>query len=516
VVASNWYDEITMEDDAMPVAIFTEGEPILPPDHSMFETIKRNPLMLLANKKLIQSLATRLAKPLGMRTVIGIYNTGQYPILYFYFLFLSFCILIGIYLQHMSDFYILYSIIFVDFYSVTARGNPTHPETRVPIAGFVAFGDDNSHVKANKACIAKVFFGTQKMAGNYAQWMMVFWHVVRSAKAYVSESIGGIADSYFKKLLVSSHETVLMGLDGTGSRPTNRVPLGTALLYAAASSAHYVDHPERDVMREIFGAWGPMKDALALAEIEVPEGSDERINLVAIASKLLDEVKFTPGGIQTVRHKIVASYAKTLDLLDGGLPVILDEKVLEPTFETKLRGSLLANGSVHPGLAGIGSVRLPLDASRNLREPLELGSNFGCNEYLTLRDDLDDELVCPKTMRPYTTRPVDFDADSAYKTTISMHRRMLDFFVDRKCFPEGNDGCVDFIRMLEKKDAKRFNGVLPPTIDNHFNVVLRSMHVAMNKRLLKYGPESCEYDSMIRDIKLGCARVTRAEMELHF
>lgn len=283
-------------------------------------------------------------------------------------------------------------------------------------------------------------------------------------------------------------------------------------------------------MRELSGLWDPyVRDLLALAEIPVPAGTDERIADVCIAASLLRGVKAT--SVEEELHRIVSQYAMTLDLGDDTserMPhalMILDGQAMEPTREERFAAYTLSQGIIHPNLR-LGAVHVPLRSK--LPDPLppplpRMGAIYGDEDNRETRPlDEDDELVCPATLRPFITLPdgtfQPFDFEAAYRTGLSMHRRMIDFFEAHGRFPaQSNEDKALFLRMVETRDGKRFGGavkVMPRGVDGMYTTILRSMHVAMGKRE-RLGL-SLDADVIRKIIREGCSRDARASMESAF
>jgi hypothetical protein len=454
-------------------------KPLVPRDHPLYEAIKRNPMMLLLDSKLVDELVFRLnVKPVGLDTVIGMRQSRR-PLI--------------------------------------------HPETRESIVAFAVLGSDPSHVTANRNFVARVVFGSDSMSGSYALWMATLWVCLKKTKPFVLDNgVEAIADSFMRNLVLDTPEKlkVWLGLDGTGARPTQKVSLGSALLYSVVSSNAWINYPERDVMRELCGIWPHIRDLLVLSDIPIPDGTEERILDVIRASNLLRDVKRTSVDDQI--RTINEAYVKTLRVADD-YNILLDSKARDPTEEEKLKAYWLSKGIVSPSYR-IGAVRLPTKQSIGpLPDPIpDLGRKYRISENGEFDIDNDIRLVNPHTLRPYVTSADGSMLDYVSRlqemntTGISMHYRLIQFYLSHSRFPNESDDAdkAAFLRFVEREDSRRFGGILPAGVESMYACVLRSVWFAMEQRKkLGYSMDP----SIIRtDILRGNPRDARAQMEVEF
>ena len=396
--------------------------PIVPRDHYLYEAIQRNPMMLLLDPKLVDEFVYRLnVKPVGLDTLIGMRNS---------------------------------------------RRNLIHPETRESIVAFAVLGADPSHEVANRNFLARVVFGSgAAMSGSYALWMATLWVCLKKTKPFVLENgVEATADSFMRNFILDTPEKlkVWLGLDGTGARPTQKVSLGSALLYSAVSSNAWIEYPERDVMRELCGIWPHIRALLSLSGIPIPDGTEERILDVTRASNLLRDVKRT--SVDDQMRTIKEAYVKTLRVADENeniRPILLDSKARDPTEEEKLQAYWLSKGIVSPSYR-IGAVRLPTKQSIGpLPDPIpDLGQKYRISENREFDINHDIGRVNPLTLRPYVTSADGSMLDYVSRmqemnaTGISMHYRMIQFYQRHGRFPsEKNDADkAAFLRFIERED----------------------------------------------------------------
>ena len=520
---NKYFDEITCE-PGFPALVATENRcilPLLPKDHYLYDAIKRNPLLFFLDSKLVEEFVRRLnVKPVGFGTLAGLKRAKQCNSHYF-----------SIDEDYESE---AEEEEENDHHMEREREvEITHPETREKVIAVAVLGSHKTHVVANKAFIARVIFGSDTMSGSYALWMSVLWTCLHKTQPYVLDNgVGEIADRFMKSLMLNTpvDQRVWLGLDGTGSRPTQKVSLGSALLYAGISSNAWINFPERDVMRELWGVWPVIKNLLTHAEIPIPDGTEERIDDVARASRLLKDVKAT-----SVDHQlrlIYEAYVKTITVkqhsfCDERNVFLLDAKNREPTEKEKLVAYWLSQRIVSPDFR-IGAVRLPSTANRSkpLPDPIpDLGRKYGESENVEFDLHLDEGIVNPLTLRPYVTdddgKLLEYihHVETYNKTGLSMYRRMIQFYIEYGRFPDedsasGSGDKAAFFRLLVRVDGKRFGGVLPRGIDSMYRCVLRSIHYALEERA-KLGISM--KDSVIRaDIMRGNPRSERVVMEKEY
>lgn len=212
---------------------------------------------------------------------------------------------------------------------------------------------------------------------------------------------------------------MFLGLSGTGDRPTAKATLAAALLHALVSTELWAEaNTERDLMRDLFGAFPAMRAALELAGLGAEaEAYAPRVRALAAAAELLWRVK--RDGRDEAWAAVCGEVVRTLRV--GGTAFLLDAPLASAAAAavqqegtgvgaggTALRYTLLKHNTVHAGLR-LGAVALPLElgvAPGSLLEPLAdmaIGSN-----YCAAENEDDPELkppavaVCPRTLRPYT------------------------------------------------------------------------------------------------------------------
>ena len=259
----SFIDNVMMDVDT-PLSLFSAAaDPILP-HGELRQTLIRCPLLLLGQTELVEKLLARIQPPHGL----GMLRAMR---------------------RHASE---------------SGLGPVRSPETREPLMDEVlVFGSnvgETTHVAANKALISKLIFGTNKMAGPYSLWMLVLWHLLKK-KTFVVEAMGQVMDSHMKSLLLHTPNRfrVFLGLSPLGDRPTMRVPVVSSLLYGVASTRFWSSQEltARDVMRDLFGAFEAMADALELCGLgaeggrSVRERYGQRVLGIAAAAKSLRQTK---------------------------------------------------------------------------------------------------------------------------------------------------------------------------------------------------------------------------------
>ena len=470
----DWEDPIMMDSNGMPALVFMDGSPLLvdPLMLPVIEHVKRNPLFVLSNKKLLQSLVARMLRPLSVAVISGVKG-------------------------------------------VRGGGETfVHPETRELVMGkFAVFGEHKTHNMITKSCLAKLFFGGDKLFGSYHLWMIVLWAAVRASPAYVSSEIGPTMDAFIVRQM-DVDAVVPMGLDPTGSRPMVRTSLREAFMYVLSAWTEYsTDSPTNDPLRELYGVYGPMRAALDLVNAEPLPGSElykhteMYVADLGLGARLLRELKQDDEA--TVVKRIASGYTAKLHLGDGSM-VLLDAASRPTTYEDRFAWYLVTNKVIHAGLT-LGNVKLGL-RQQCLPDPADkLTQNFSAFENAV--EQVSPVVIHPRSMRPLLQEFVVFLDKNGNDAGVPVHRRMVDFFIAHGRWPIVDDE-VDrktFILSLENKHA--VNGVLPLSIDEQYATVSRQMHDAMARRKELYGDTMCSVAAVLSDLNRGHGRVGRAVLE---
>jgi hypothetical protein len=473
-----YVDPITMDVD-MPVGLFTEGQGVLAAESDAVRAeIARNPLKLVCYPRVVDALRARVLRPYGLQTLRGMREHGM----------------------------------------------GTHPETRAPMMREVlCFGSDAAHEASSKACLARLMYGGTRLTGSYAVWMTVMWWVMRGLP-YVTEAMGPQMDDHMTRLIRDTPERhrVFMGLSGLGDRPTQRVTLGEALLYAAVSTELWAhEHTQRDVMRDLHGAFPLIRDAMELAGTgEVAARVAERVRTLHTAARLLHRVKHE--GTAAVTHELAARFAATLTL--DGRTYILDAPAnADADADAALHWTLLRD-CVRPEFK-FGALPLP-PSPITLRDPVEdlrLGRNYSAEE--NSAKELGPSSVCPKTLRPYVFvgewRPnqsrEQWDDMSErvwgpLSEQVSIYKWLHVFYQRNKRFPDA-DSDTDLARFLDLLSSKyKHKGCLPVYIRHSVVSALQLIREALELRRAR-DPDSCDPAAIYADSVAGTTRTTREAMD---
>ena len=388
------------------------------------------------------------------------------------------------------------------------------------IAPCFVFGNSELHKAANKAFIARLFFGGTTFYGSYDLWVIVMWRLVRATMP--ESNLRVVADRFLaESSFLKADSKAKLGLDPTNTRPMTPTNIYEAFLYAMWGWTVYANSaPAYDTLRELFPVFEVMRDVVLLAGGELPAGLDDYVADVRSASRLLKRVKdVAKGGREAVLKDIKSAFCKTLDLGDGH-HVLLDEAVEAVEAARAVREfDLVDSNTIHAGIGGVGKIVLgPSRPAVDVLRSLEIGQNFTATENAA---ECVPVKVNVSTMRPDVAAYVaHIDASSASGSKpvdggISMYRRINDFALLHKRYPIKGDAADrrNFMLMLERKDAR--NGMLPANIDLTYEHVLDHMRDAFERRASEKTLD-CRPEAIVDIINRGYDRKARIAMEAAF
>ena len=473
-------DHLGMFEDApeTPILLFKAGDPILSlADVEEMKEIARNPLKLLTlgGGRYAKEIQRRALPPHGRDTLIECAKSWK----------------IGV-----------------------------SPDTRETMMREVfVFGPDQAHVDANKACISNLIFGTNKFSGSYGVWMVVMWHLLGSCE-YVRSVAGPSMDAFMRDFVANTPDRfrVFMGLSGTGQRPTARVSLASALLYALVSSDMWSDvHADRDVLRDLYGSFDAIRAALELAGVEADYAAyGAKADALKVAASLLYRIKRESS--RALMIEVCSTFMETLRMDDGQI-FLLDGLASQPTDKARLQYTLLATGAVDASKK-FSAVRIP----QTLLDPvqhLNIGRNFAPAEN-ALTSQPDFVKVCPKTLRPYARvfYPtgagncdwVDWEVPAVRVlgedrgAWVSLYKFLAGYFYAHRRFPSDPASVATFLKDLQQSLSHK--KCLPLGIMTSIRDCVSSLEDAMKERVNAGDAEAAR-----RDIAEGACRKTRIEME---
>ena len=492
-------------DADMPLALFAaSSEPIVPRDDvGLRETILRCPLLLLGQTQLVDRVLARIQPPHGLGMLREMRRHG---------------------------------------------GEVKSPETRsVLMDEVLVFGSqvgEASHVAANKALIANLMFGGKKLGGSYSLWMVVLWHLLKR-KSFVAEPMGQVMDAHIRSLLLHTPNRlrVVLGLSALGDRPTLKVAAGSALLYAVASTGAWTspEHASRDMMRDLFGAFDAMADALELCGLgsdadgrSVRERFGPRVREIAALAKALWRTK--KGGdkasdwlcshfvgsivIPTVRKRRRGGRRLGGEILRRKSVVLTDRLDRPATEEERMQFTLIRGGLKRRKLSRMPLPSLLPSSTLDPIEELRVGHNYP-SSLNTLTEETAAGLqvkVSPKTLRPYLEvegrRWEELAAETWGQAECpSMHKAMVDFFLKHKRFPLSPTDQGQVLLMMAAKMKARGKPTLPASALLLLRMTVEEMRGALEMRREVYGDHSMEVEVIRADLKRGISREGRREME---
>ncbi|NBX51201.1 hypothetical protein EBT25_15045, partial [bacterium] len=182
-ICADYEDPVLMDKD-MPVVLFMQGPGVLTglDNDEIRREIERCPLNLLKYDFLVDAISKRINPVHGLR----------------------FC---REYLASTKGQTTYYD----DYYSDedgpdfgNGGGEFVSPETRKPLMKeIMCLSVHESHTRANKACIAKLLSGTNRLCGQYGLWMVVFYSILKR-RSFVNSEIGGVLDTFMKELAMNT------------------------------------------------------------------------------------------------------------------------------------------------------------------------------------------------------------------------------------------------------------------------------------------------------------------------
>ena len=468
------YEDPIMMDPDMPVAVFTHTPlPLLDGiDESIKQDVQRCPLNFLKYPILTTCLLERT------NPIQGLKFTKE-----------SLC--------HQADAYDPHQL--------------TSPFTRNNlIPEIFCFGNHPTHVKANKACLANLLTGTNRLCGQYGLWMIVMWWVLKQ-KAHIQDAIGTHMSTFIREFVLNtpSEHKVFMGLDGTGKRPTIKVCIATALLYTVLSTKIWcLEHTERDMMRDFHSLWQPIQATLSLCDIDVSNYS-KRVHILKTASKLLWQAK--QYGVANILNTLRSKWHKTLFLpttpSTTSPHILLDALEREPDENEQLEFTLL-NQSIIDTQKKFGSLIIPWD--------LSLQTYDFTQQYTPQENSLKVYVpICPATLRPYVYRNGTFWKDAATNMygdlsgQVSVHYQLLVWYQKHRAFPDADNPSSIHAFMEHLARCYKKKGTLPLIIYDHVLDCIQEIQDAIHQR----PPHLQDPSAIIRDIQRGSTLEHRIVME---
>jgi hypothetical protein len=456
VAEQEWDDVILMQPTSCLLLPFKASGILAGADAAAIEAIERNPLLLLRYGGLAAALGDALLPPVSREALVA----------------------------------------------MRGHGALRHPTTRDSVLAEVAIlGFAPEHVRANKAALARLLFGSTRLPGSYALWMLVLSSAVASREyAYPRADV----ERYVAELARTAR--VPMGLGCAGERPAARVPLAAALLYAVHSTRLFCEaHTKRDVMRDLFGAYGCVRWALGCVGIDVSD-SDERVDVLARAARVLAAAKRAASdgrGAAFLRGHLAAVH-ETEQL--GSATVILD--ALRPGADAGALRDLALAGMMDKAALNKTFGDLPLPFSLEARVSAILGAPRLYNAEENGRDDVCD--VCPATLRPWTRvggrgwEELAREAWGPPEGTVSMHREVARFIESNKRLPGEGD-----VQAIVESLAASKGPVLPVSVVAFSRKMVEQVAAAVGER----PPDRRSDEAVVSDVRRGAARAARREME---
>lgn len=449
-VCENYEDPILMDKD-MPVVLFS-SEPVSVlgtiQNDDIRREIERCPLNLLKYDFLIDAISKRINPVHGLRFCKEYLKAGRY-----------------------------------DYYYDDENKDFISPETRKPLMKeILCLSTDATHTKANKACIAKLLTGTNRLCGQYGLWMVVMYCILKQ-KSFVTAEIGGTLDAFIRDFVLDTPPAlhIFLGLDGSGMRPNVKVPVAHALLYGIASTKLWADTFEsRDIMRDLHKVYPYMKQVLALLSIGDLNFAefDRRIRVLEIASGLLWTIKQPDTPAKVVMRNLRVSFMKTAQV--GPKTYILDGIDRDPDEATILKMALLEQQRVHQNLK-FADVEIPFDYAPTFTPPARV---YNDSENTAHTRENVSVYIHPRTLRPLAQQWKE-ESETHFgdlSGQVSIHYQLLQFFMKHDRFPAKDDeqDTMAFMDQLERVYSSK--GCLPVSILFHIGYCIDEISESLAKR----------------------------------
>ena len=454
-----WDDEILMDQTScilIPIKAASAGILRRPGiDKDVLEAIQRNPLLLMRSSELVDQIVAAFLPPLSREVL-----------------------------------------------SVLLKTHMPHPSTRDDMLGAaICLGDSSAHVRANKACLAQLLYGSDRFIGSYGLWMTLVWYLMRDREYLLSRQD---SDRFASEHLLRS-KTVLvpMGLTCDGSRPVHRVSLGTAFLYCVHSCKLFAAS-KYDAMLDLFDVYPVLKDALSVIGIATDE-YDDRVDTLRRCARILWNKRRLPA--DEFLDGYLSAVAESVSV--AGQTVCLDRK----------RSDYLMSSATSPAVKDL-ALCLTVDSHKKLSDQaipwnfdavavVENAGLFG--KFSTEENQLTDVCdICPRTLRPWSQvdgRPWEEIATALSTDKISTHQTVLRYVELENRLPDpDNDTDVSQVLLLLKK---RYGPILPATVVAVTRMIMRQVCDAVSQRPL----EDRTIGRIVSDIRAGYSRSARREME---
>lgn len=278
-------------------------------------------------------------------------------------------------------------------------GSILSPLTRKPILGALCLGPHKDHVAATNWTLARMTAGG-KCLGNPDLWFAALWLLVKRGKLpYLSPILPQLTTHLCWRM--QNHKAPL-SLLGTPEYPTTRVPLGTALWFAIASSV-LSPLPNRETLRAHLPYVEEIQELLSMIGYALPVGFSEHLSRLRTVFKMLswckrDNVEFQQQMRGLYQAAILSSEGKVLALIDG--PASTDQIARICSYsglDTTLSDTELIGLStlVSPGKSA-SDVHLPFNWSPLHSFDARIEWKYGVKEHPSFVTP-----ICTKTCRPF-------------------------------------------------------------------------------------------------------------------
>jgi len=339
--------------------------------------------------------------------------------------------------------------------------------------------------------------------------MVVFYTIIKR-RAFVNAEIGDTLDNFMRDLAVNTPQDlfVFMGLDGSGRRPTMKVPIAHALLYAVVSTRLWAEHElARDVMRDLYRVYEPIK---AILQLVLPEFDftpyDRRVATLEVASKLLWTIKRPSTPTKVVLKELRESFMKRVTV--GGKSYILDAVDTLPDETVVAQQYLLENKLIHQNMK-FTDVRIPFDYIPEFKPHVPVYNDAENTAHLRPNIDV---YIHPRTLRPLADS-WKYQSQQYYgdiSGQVSVHYQLLKYYLKHYRFPakDSEADLQEFMDQLER--AYSGHGCLPISILFLIENCINEIMTAFEKRTGPYR----DVEQVKRDIIVGDSYEGRVALQI--
>ncbi len=489
------------------INIYDGGFMTLIPE-SMHEEVRRNPLVLLGNPKILNDLRSFVLLPLSREVVQGVLHVSQ---------------------NDSTEF--------------------LHPMTRNEMMReFFVLGTSDDHARANMSFIAKFMFGGQKMWGPYASWFAVFYAIFSEIN-FLDQSFKESLDESFKEVAITSNRLVYIGLNGTGQRPLVKTNLINALMYCVHSTKVFGNSATHsynvsngpmtkfDAMREFhyLSKWFGKFIQVCVPDFPFGEYGPKLTRIHNVARyhrRILNAKKHTKKIAANKIRSIIGDFfkSKTFGTGEDQLVYLFDEHTTQSpspssylefgtyreneecknVFEERFKALEIALDPKN-NMLSFGAMDLDYrDMTPSFKMP---GKNY--STYQNCIKDICD--ISPKTLRPYCDPKNDnsswtdivrklYSVQDVYKGVVSLNKAILTIVARQQgklLHPSENES--DFVDVLEMITRKH-GPILPTHNLEIMSTIIDQMNAVCQAQ--KYTSEE-----ITKIIGRGVSRVERMKME---